>query len=586
MPSATELEGLRLRVPGARAAAPLPPPAAGAPPAAAAVVALSAEGPGPEDDRPGHHPSVAPATNTSGRKLVVDLHERDTIALGVLSFSSFAVLALLCSQLLHHAHISWLPESIMLITMGSLLGLAFREVYGFHSLQDYFGQMNVIALNVLLLPPIIFESGWSLRRQDFLSQLEYITIFAVFGTLLSTLTVCAILKQTGMIESWHVAFTYASLISATDPVATLSTYSALQVEPLLNIMVFGESTINDAVAIALFKAGNEHTELGAIVSNICYMLLGSPFVGLLVGVLLLGACLAVRAQDSEGPATLAICMSAWFCYGVAESMHLSGIIATLFCGLFLAAYLGPELSPGARNLLTFQLRQQAALADMSIFMLVGVFVILLGSSGRLGFCLLVGFSCLVGRAVAVFPLGLLVNWLKRRRARDGQNTNELTPAHLAMMWHAGLRGGIAMALCLEIDAKDSTEVTRDTLQEATFFVICVFLLLFGGTTERALQRLGIPLGAEMPEDVLCKDGGARFVASASRGTSIVYSAACHIMAAGGMKKKATELAQRHARGRGEPQSAPASFNDEAAGVNSAAEAELGAVPGQAGNSTT
>ena len=46
---------------------------------------------------------------------------------------------------------------------------------------------------------------------------------------------------------------FASLISAVDPVATLGAFSALGVEPKLNALIYGESILNDAVAIAAFR---------------------------------------------------------------------------------------------------------------------------------------------------------------------------------------------------------------------------------------------------------------------------------------------------------------------------------------------
>jgi sodium/hydrogen exchanger 8 len=46
---------------------------------------------------------------------------------------------------------------------------------------------------------------------------------------------------------------FGSLISAVDPVATLAIFTALDVDPVLNMLVFGESILNDAVAIVLTK---------------------------------------------------------------------------------------------------------------------------------------------------------------------------------------------------------------------------------------------------------------------------------------------------------------------------------------------
>lgn len=62
---------------------------------------------------------------------------------------------------------------------------------------------------------------------------------------------------------WHVcscffffslsSFAFGSLISAVDPVATIAIFNALNVDPVLNMLVFGESILNDAVSIVLTK---------------------------------------------------------------------------------------------------------------------------------------------------------------------------------------------------------------------------------------------------------------------------------------------------------------------------------------------
>ncbi len=46
-------------------------------------------------------------------------------------------------------------------------------------------------------------------------------------------------------------FAFGSMISAVDPVATLAIFQALSVDPILYMLVFGESMLNDAVAIVL-----------------------------------------------------------------------------------------------------------------------------------------------------------------------------------------------------------------------------------------------------------------------------------------------------------------------------------------------
>jgi len=102
-----------------------------------------------------------------------------------------------------------------------------------------------------------------------------------------------------------------------------------------------------------------------------------------------------------------------------------------------------------------------------------------------------------------------------------------------MMWHAGLRGGIALVLTLElgpwvdqIDGKGSKEALRN----CTLVVICGFMLVFGGSTKFLLTALKIPIGQEdMPEDALVPGNMSRFEMSklasqrAAEGGAIVAS---------------------------------------------------------------
>lgn len=41
------------------------------------------------------------------------------------------------------------------------------------------------------------------------------------------------------------------IFSAVDPVATIAIFHALKIDPVLNMLVFGESILNDAVSIVL-----------------------------------------------------------------------------------------------------------------------------------------------------------------------------------------------------------------------------------------------------------------------------------------------------------------------------------------------
>merc|ERR1711879_1074568 len=76
--------------------------------------------------------------------------------------------------------------------------------------------------------------------------------------------------------------------------------------------------------------------------------------------------------------------------------------------------------------------------------------------------------------------------------------------HLVCMWWAGLRGGIALVLCLDLgDWADSDwPEARQTMRNATFLLVCTFLVVFGGSTAFVLKGLGVPIGCDLAEDHL------------------------------------------------------------------------------------
>ncbi len=114
----------------------------------------------------------------------------------------------------------------------------------------------------ILLPPIVFEAGYTLNRDSFFSNIGSIFVYAVIGTSFSTVIVgyglyYAALSGVVPIDDNNAleALLFGSLISATDPVATLTLLSSPNIgaPQLLYSLVFGEAVLNDAVAIVLYK---------------------------------------------------------------------------------------------------------------------------------------------------------------------------------------------------------------------------------------------------------------------------------------------------------------------------------------------
>ncbi|CAE7273976.1 Sodium/hydrogen exchanger 8 [Symbiodinium microadriaticum] len=429
--------------------------------------------------------------------------------------SASVMLALLIGNFLHVCEVSIISESSVIILVGFLLGTVLPTdgsilcwAMGTVDVETE-GLVMASFLNLFLLPVIIFEAGWSMMHRDFINQLLTILTFAVLGTLISMVVVGSLILSTCHIHgicSARTAFTYAALISAVDPVATLATYAHLQVDPLLNIIVFGESVVNDAVAIVLFRVLNSSESFedlsvgqvsGRIGSQTALLLFGSVGLGIALGFLLMLTTRFCRLADQTSPCVLFVFVSSFFIYCFAERVcSMSGIITVLFASMFASAFAREQFSAEATMFCAFALKQAATLADMVVFLFVGITAVYCDRRGLVFGSLVIAF-CLLGRAAAVLPLALLTNGCKSvaGHSLSWEKSLRLNWKKIFMMWHAGLRGGIALVLTLELEpwVDEGSRGTRDTLRNATILIIVFFLLFFGGTTKVLLKCLGIPM---------------------------------------------------------------------------------------------
>ncbi|KRY82224.1 Major facilitator superfamily domain-containing protein 5 [Trichinella pseudospiralis] len=105
----------------------------------------------------------------------------------------------------------------------------------------------------ILLPPIIFNAGYSLKKGHFFRNIGSILMYAVCGTSLSVVVVGLVMYGfTSLVRlpfSLSETFLFGAVISATDPITVLAIFNDLKVDSDLFALVFGESALNDAVAI-------------------------------------------------------------------------------------------------------------------------------------------------------------------------------------------------------------------------------------------------------------------------------------------------------------------------------------------------
>lgn len=436
------------------------------------------------------------------------------------------IIVFVLSHVMHDLDIHILPEAVMVIFVGVLLGYLLKYWCMSRIMFDseYRSEIAIQLLNEIFLPMLMLEAGWSVRRLDFISQLPYILNFAIFGTLISTGVIGYLLYKTGQ-AGYHPVTTargsmvVAALISATDPVATLGTYSELKVDPLLNIVVFGEAAINDAVAIVVFTLVNDSFLLAQYEGpNLIYFgiysgiktLMCSFMVGCFTSTIVCMILKAASMRRNKKLEILCVVLGGYLSYAFGEWAQVSGIISTLFNGMFMGKYAKYHLSKDGSLLTSFYISQMSTIMDAGVFMLSGVCCVCLNFEDESLGGLLIIF-CAVARVCSTVPCGLLSNFMKRVLKRNPQIADSdihlLTPKYLFMMWHAGLRGGIAENLALQIGPwLDETcgVGTKNAVRSSVFFLVAVYVVVFGGTTKLFLGWLGIPMGCENPQDVLSR----------------------------------------------------------------------------------
>lgn len=169
-----------------------------------------------------------------------------------LELATALLLYFIISGMLQHTKFSYLPEAGAAILIGLACGGAVYVIHGHFTCE-----FDEAFFFEILLPFIILEAGLCVDKRMLASNMGTILSYAALGTLFSSFTVGALVyggsKLSGDELPLLECFIFGTLISSIDPIATLSIFSSFGVENSLYILVFGESMLNDGVAVVLFK---------------------------------------------------------------------------------------------------------------------------------------------------------------------------------------------------------------------------------------------------------------------------------------------------------------------------------------------
>ncbi|XP_014733366.1 PREDICTED: sodium/hydrogen exchanger 9 isoform X1 [Sturnus vulgaris] len=366
----------------------------------------------------------------------------------------------------------------------------------------------------ILLPPIIFHAGYSLKKRHFFRNLGSILAYAFLGTAISCIVIGLIMYgfvkamvHIGQLKQWEFHFTdclfFGSLMSATDPVTVLAIFHELNVDTDLYTLLFGESVLNDAVAIVLTHSISIYSPKenpNAFDAAAFFQSVGN-FLGIFAGSFAMGSSYAVVTalltkftKLCEFPMleTGLFFLLSWSAFLSAEAAGLTGIVAVLFCGVTQAHYTYNNLSPDSKMRTKQLFEFMNFLAENVIFCYMGLALFTFQNhifNPLFIFGALV--AVFVARASNIYPLSFLLNLGRKQKIpRNFQH----------MMMFSGLRGAIAFALAIRDTNSQPKQMVFTTALLIVLFTVCVL----GGCTTPMLTWLHIRVGVDPDEDLKAK----------------------------------------------------------------------------------
>lgn len=379
---------------------------------------------------------------------------------------------------------SAIPASVGLV----LVGLAVA-VFG----PDVRIPISPELLLAIVLPGLVFEAAFRTDLAVLRPSATAVLFLAVPGVVIVAAIVALVLTMTTILSPAE-GFLVGAMVAATDPAAVLSTFRHVRVPQRLASIVEMESLVNDGTGIVLFALALDVLagggSLGGSLLGFVVKVAGGGGLGLAAG--WLAARVVRRVDDHLTELTITVVL-AYGTYLAAEAIGLSGVIATLVAAASFGALARGALSRAAVEAIDVVWEFAAFLLTAGVFLIVGLSIApeaLLAAAGAIGWGIA---AILVARAAVVYGLLGGGSALVRRmagRPRIGQSGSQdepIPPAWLHVVFWAGLRGAVSVALALSLP---DGLANRDLLQGLTFGIVLFTLFVQGSTTGWVVRRSG------------------------------------------------------------------------------------------------
>jgi len=193
---------------------------------------------------------------------------------------------------------------------------------------------------------------------NFFRNIGTILTFAFCGTFISALVLAIILwlftriPLEGFSLTFVEAMSVGATLSATDPVTILAIFNTYKVDPKLYTIIFGESILNDAIAIVLFETAQKYKpgadkgtlSILSLFESIGVFLLvffGSLAMGLIIGIATSLMLKFTHVRRDPKIESCLVFLIAYASYFLANAVHMSGESAREFryCGTGLTQFM-------------------------------------------------------------------------------------------------------------------------------------------------------------------------------------------------------------------------------------------------------
>ncbi len=377
------------------------------------------------------------------------------------------------------------PHTILLVIVGIALGRVADSWAPLEPLRHF--RLSPEIMFFIFLPALIFESGFSIDTRQLFRDLPAILMLAIPAMLLS---ICVV----GFGVWWLldipliVALVFGALISATDPVAVVALFKELGAPNRLNVLVEGESLLNDATAIVAFTillglamqgVGIAWSDSGHIIAEFLRVFIGGVIVGSLLG---FAVCeLLYRMRSTMSVMLTTSIVIAYASFVLAEhALHVSGVMAVVGSAIALKQFSMIRFPHDATHAIHSSWEVISLSCNSLLFLLVGLTVKFDNIMAVMGAVVLVVILILSARAFSVYsiiPVTVKLFHLPR-----------ISMAERHIMWWGGLKGGLAIAVVLSIpDALPE----KQFLFDLTVGVVLFTLLVSAPTIRPLMERLGL-----------------------------------------------------------------------------------------------